>query len=97
MSILDKFGRPLRDVKVRGEHKIIENLPAWCKGALYKSDDDVIVLVVNVPASDYAHAHELQMESTPDELRAVLEALQLCLTRSEQAAAIVDVPSSPKD
>lgn len=62
----------------------VELLPSWCDSILYRADDDTIVLCTP----------EGELEASPEEARALVEALALCLSRSEQASRILDVPSS---
>jgi hypothetical protein len=100
VTILDKNGRPLdaTSVQLKTPHVIIEDLPPWCGGVLYKSADDVLMLRVQVPTSEYAIEHLLHLEMTPTQARAVLDALAQCLTRAESASKILDVdPPSTSD
>ena len=76
---------------------VIEELPTWCGGVLYNGTDDVLTLRAKVPASEYAIEHVLQLEMTPEQARALVDALGQCLSRAEAAAKVLDVTEEPSD
>ncbi len=64
-------------------HVIVNDLPEWCGGVLYSGDDDMLTLVTN----------GARLPMTPEQARALHGAIGQCLTRSEQAARILEIPS----
>lgn len=98
MSLVDKNGRPYANgVAVRTPYVVIEELPTWCGGVLYNGTDDVLTLRAKVPASEYAIEHVLNLEMTPDQARALVDALSQCLNRAEAAAKVLDVTEETSD
>lgn len=90
VSLLGPNGKPL-DV----ERLVVDELPSWCRGVSYRSDDDTITVIVHVPASNLAHEHLLRMECEASHARALVDALKQCLTRSEESSKVLDVPAGP--
>ena len=80
-------------VPVEKETVTIGELPGWCYGMGYRSDDDVITLSVVVPASQLAQEHVLALEMLPESARAVRDALERLIKRSEEASSILEVPT----
>lgn len=94
-TIVDRNGRPM--VTVNTPHVVIEDLPTWCGGILYNGTEDVLLLRVKVPASEYASEHLLHLEMLPEQARALVDGLSQCLTRAEQAAKVLDVTPETSD
>lgn len=65
---------------------IADELPSWCGGVMYRADVDTLALMTfdGEPGA-------VELEMTPAEARALVEALSACLTRAAQAARILDV------
>lgn len=81
--------------KAIADRIVIDELPVWCRGVTYRAHDDIITLLVHVPASHMANEHILGLECEPAQARALVEALSRCLTQSEEAERVVDVPPAP--
>jgi hypothetical protein len=90
VSVLGPDGKPLNV-----ERLVVDELPSWCRGVSYRADDDVITVLVHVPASSLAHEHLLRMECEASHARALIDALQQCVTRSEDSSKVLDVPAGP--
>lgn len=84
-------------VKLNVPHVVIEELPTWCGGVLYNGTDDVLTLRARVPASEYGDPHLLHLEMTPEQARALVDALGQCLSRAEAAAKVLDVTEETSD
>ncbi len=93
MSILDSNGRP---VDPRANHTApmvtVDGLPGWMHSAKYRSDDDIITMVIAVPASTHALAHLLALEMEPSSARAVVDVLSRLVAQSE--ALVLDASVS---
>jgi len=83
------------DGKPLVEQQLTDELPSWCRGVSYRSDDDIITLHIHVPQSSHAMEHILRMECEVRHARALLAAIQQCITRSEESSKILDVPAGP--
>jgi hypothetical protein len=97
VSLLDANGNPINPLggKVPGaaeQSAIVEGLPGWLHGAKYRADDDIITLLVGVPASTHALAHLLALETTPEQARALIDALTKLVAQSE--AVVLDASTS---
>ena len=96
--ILGPDGRPVDPAAhVSTTTEVANGLPAWLDGMTYRSADDVITMRVAVPLSNVALAHLMALEMTPEACRALVAALGRCLTQSERALTVLDVPASPSD
>jgi hypothetical protein len=87
-GLLDVNGQPLAEQK-QPEQQLDTGLPSWCQGVGYRGDDDIISLTVVVPESPQARMHLLKYESEPEQIRALIGALEKCLKRSE--STVLDV------
>lgn len=93
-GIIDANGRPLSTAP-SPEVQLVSELPSWCHGVGYRADDDIITVRIIVPESAMARAHVLALEAEPVQLRALVDALSACLSRSEKTMQVLDVPSTP--
>ncbi len=91
MSILDYNGKPV----ATPEQLVRDGLPSWCHGVAYRSDDDIITVRIIVPESALARLHVLALEAQPEQLRALRDAIDECLSRSEKTMQVLDVPPAP--
>lgn len=76
------------------EPLVVAELPDWLRGLTYSAERDVIVVSL--------YEYNVELEMTPAEAGAVINALSLCLARAEQAAKVIDVdadeePSGPQE
>lgn len=89
MTVLGPDGKPL------GVERQLAELPGWCRGVKYEADDDVVTVLVHVPASSHAIEHVLALQCVPEDVEVLIDALQQCVTRSREASKVLDVPSGP--
>lgn len=97
MSLVDANGKPINPLggKVPGASEsaaTVEGLPGWMHGAKYRADDDIITLLVAVPASTHALAHLLALEATPEQARVMIDVLTRLVAQSE--AVVLDASAS---
>lgn len=94
MSLVDANGQPINGSKPASPIATVDGLPGWMKSANYRSDDDIITMVVHVPRSSHAIDHLLALEMTPADARVVIDVLTKLVAQSERV--VLDVsPSDP--
>ena len=78
------------NVTLTTPHAVIDGLPMWCGGVVYESADNVIVLRVG-PAHGSQPEGPEELVCSPDEARALVDALTRCLTAADRVAKVLDV------
>jgi len=88
VGIVDANGKPATPAEPAS--RVVYGLPVWCRGGSYDSGEDVITLRVVIPISAGQAAVDLQ--ATPEQAKALIDALTQLLAQAAAAASVIDAP-----